>query len=129
LGAKMYLDQHDAEEDDPLLIGGTNTKAGYLYFFSPSHVDGASRYRVVINAYPYNKLIAMMRLVVREMVRPGGYFRNANGAKVMTQACYQSGRNDTLIIYARDMKTIDQVLLRIGMWIADGLFSTRDFGA
>jgi len=86
---------------DPLMLGGDNTGAGYLYVKSKSFVEGGSTHRIVIHATPYNRLIGIMRLVCRDIVKPEWLFPDVNGAKVMTPDCFLSGRNDTLIIYAR----------------------------
>jgi hypothetical protein len=133
LGAATYvnrtLDASNETSEDPLELGGINTRAGYLYVPSPSHHDDASTHRVVIHARPYNRLIRVMRLVVRDIVKAGGRFADVNGAKVMTPACFRSGRNDTLIIYTKNKKTADSVTRELLMWMAEGLLQTEHFVA
>jgi hypothetical protein len=118
----------DFDDEDVLGLGGENTGAGYLYVASPSFQPDGGRWRVVIHVRPYDKLVRLMRLVSSEIVEAGRAFRNVNGAKVMTPECFQSGRNDTLIIYVKDRQTVDFVLVKLRMWIAEGLVVTKDFG-
>jgi hypothetical protein len=126
--ARKDEDTGDYFGDDPLALGGDNTGAGYLYFPSPSFEPDGGRWRVVIHARPYDRLIKLMRLVEREIVDAGKAFRNVNGAKVMTPACFLSGRHDTLIIYVKDRQTVDFVIIKLRMWMAEGLIKTNDFG-
>jgi hypothetical protein len=131
LGAASYVEgvlaARSQTEEDPLELGGVNTGAGYLYVASPSHEDNASSHRVVIHVRPYNRLIRAMRLVVRDIVKAGGRFADVNGAKVMTPACFQSGRNDTLIIYTKNKRTADLVTRELRLWMIEGLLHTDDF--
>lgn len=115
--------------DDPLAVGGLNTGGGYLYTKSPTFQEGASRRRVVLHLRPYNQLIKAMRLIVRDIVKAGGRFADVNGAKVMTPACFQSGRNDTLIIYVRTRQAADAVVRQLLHWVIEGDLRTKDFVA
>lgn len=115
------------DSDDPFGLEGVDIKGGYIFFFSPTFVEDGGRWRIVVNARPYSKLVKIVRLIIPEIVNAGGAFKNVNSAKVMTPACFLSGRNDTLIIYARDRITVDHIITKFKMWIHEGIISTNDF--
>ncbi len=126
-GQKIHGSSISNFEDDPLFVGGQNTAQGYLWFGSPYYVANAAIERVVIHANPYNRLIRLMKLIRREMLQMNPIFAGVNSAKVATLPCFNSGRNDTIIIYTTTQAATQAVLHRLRRWIAGGDVSSRDF--